>query len=73
MPGNAYLAVKDYVTAISCFDLALKTLPGAEQEDVYLSNRATALFRMGQCRERPSWESYSSMLQIVDVSDASVT
>ncbi|CAN0437285.1 unnamed protein product, partial [Hapterophycus canaliculatus] len=40
--GNAYLAVRDYITAISCFDLALKTHPGSEQEDIYLSNRATA-------------------------------
>ncbi|CAM9131524.1 unnamed protein product, partial [Scytosiphon promiscuus] len=45
--GNAYLAVRDYITAISCFDLALKTHPGSEQEDIYLSNRATAQFRIG--------------------------
>lgn len=45
--GNAYLAVRDYITAISCFDLALKTHPGSDQEDVFLSNRATAHFRTG--------------------------
>lgn len=46
--GNAYLAVRDYITAISCFDLALKTHPGSDQEDVFLSNRATAHFRTGR-------------------------
>ncbi|CAM9299318.1 unnamed protein product [Ectocarpus sp. 6 AP-2014] len=45
--GNAYLAVRDYGTATSCFDLALKTHPGSDQEDIYLSNRATAQFRLG--------------------------
>lgn len=49
--GNAYLAVRDYITAISCFDLALKAHPGSDQEDVFLSNRATAHFRTGMARD----------------------
>lgn len=47
-PGNAYLALRDYGTAISCFNLALQTQSESAKKDVYLSNRATALFRIGE-------------------------
>ncbi|CAM9251478.1 unnamed protein product [Ectocarpus fasciculatus] len=54
--GNAYLAVRDYGTATSCFDLALKTHPGSDQEDIYLSNRATAQFRLGKQASQTLYE-----------------
>lgn len=46
--GNAYVAKKNYESAISCFDMALKTLPKDDEEDIYVANRATAHCKIGQ-------------------------
>lgn len=47
--GNHYLSVEDHRAAISCFNRALQANPGCDNEDVYLSNRATAYFRIREC------------------------
>ncbi|CAM9210136.1 unnamed protein product [Discosporangium mesarthrocarpum] len=45
--GNRYLGFKDYLTASSCFEMALRTDPESPKEGLYLANLATAQFRLG--------------------------
>ncbi|CAM9210057.1 unnamed protein product, partial [Discosporangium mesarthrocarpum] len=45
--GNLYLGFKDYLTASSCFEMALRTDPESPEEELYLANLATAQFRLG--------------------------
>ncbi|CAM9179312.1 unnamed protein product, partial [Choristocarpus tenellus] len=45
--GNLYLSFYDYLTASSCFEMALRTNPGSPWESLYIANLSTAQFRLG--------------------------